>query len=197
VKHARHRRFIVRAPDPLEVDLDAGVQSAIRRLHDSVKDRFALDLEAFLDALVVAADAPWGPRVEADLAEAHVLSWTGVRALRAAGMDVGSHTRTHRVLDTLLAEDLVRELEGSRAELEAELDEPVVALAYPTGRPVAQNTPVRAAVRSAGYRLAFSYNTGRQHLPIIDPLAVCRFSVDRDVSERTLMARVVMPRLLR
>ena len=197
VKHARKRRFSLSGPGAEDVDLQQGIEPAARRLHEVVKRHAGLDLEGFLESLARAADAPWSEAIEKELVDRHVMGWDDVRALRAAGMDVGSHTRTHRVLSTIPATELASELSGSRAELEDVLGEPVPALAYPVGKPVASIPDVRAAVVDAGYRLAFSYGAGRQDLTRLDPLDVCRFAVDKDTTENALLAQIALPWLMR
>jgi peptidoglycan/xylan/chitin deacetylase (PgdA/CDA1 family) len=81
------------------------------------------------------------------------LTWDGVRALAAAGMEIGSHGVTHARLADLPG-DLVREeLLQSKRKLEAELHRPVDLLADPFNS-VRRN--VRAAAEEAGYRIAVS-----------------------------------------
>jgi len=193
LKHARRRRFSLPLPEPVEVDLDEGLSAAERRLHRVVKDRPGLDLEDFLQSLARAADAPWDDAVEAELVRRHVLTWDDVRALRRAGMDIGSHTRTHRVLQTVPTDQLADELAGSRSDLEAQLGEPISTIAYPVGRPVAGIPAIRSAVAAAGYRLGFSYRTGRQDLRRLDVLDVHRFSVERDTSDHAFLADLALP----
>jgi len=196
VKHARRRRFSLPRPDPVEVDIDRGVSQVERRLHRIIKDRPGLDLEDFLQSLAWASDAPWSDAVEAELVQRHVMTWDDVRALRRAGMDIGSHTRTHRVLQTVPTDALADELAGSRSELEAQVGEPILTVAYPVGRPVAGIPAIRAAVVDAGYRLGFSYGTGRQDLRRLDPLDVHRFSVERDTPDDVFLAQLALPWLI-
>ena len=65
-----------------------------------VKTTRLLDLDRFLDDLATRADAPWDAATERRLADRLIMTWDDVRTLRKSGMDVGSHTRTHRVLQT-------------------------------------------------------------------------------------------------
>src|ERR1044071_10430366 len=95
-----------------------------------------LDVERFLDGLAAALAVDWSPELEARHAEQLIMPWDQVRALARAGMDVESHCRRHRVLQTLDDAMLEDELVGSRRELEAQLGRPVRALAYPVGRGV-------------------------------------------------------------
>jgi len=195
VKHARRRRFTVEAHPPVEIDLDLGIPTAERRLQTIVKGVPGLDVERFLLSLNAAADAPWSAAVEADLVKRHVMTWDHVRGLRQAGMHVGSHTRTHRVLQTVPVSELASELTGAREDVEAAIGEAVLTIAYPVGQPIAAIPAIRAAVASAGYKVGFSYATGVQSLPILDPLDVSRLDIDRDNSEDFLLARMAIPRL--
>jgi peptidoglycan/xylan/chitin deacetylase (PgdA/CDA1 family) len=193
-KHARRHRFDVPGVGALEIG--DGDRSAVeRRLHRLVKERRNLDLETFLDDLAHRADAPWSRAVEDDLVARHVMTWDDVRALRQAGMDVGSHTRTHRVLQTVPPDQLEGELAGSRSDLERELGEEIRTIAYPVGRPVARDPVLRPALEAAGYRLGFTYNTGRQSLDAMDPLDVRRFAIEPSTTDRDLRVHIAFPRL--
>ena len=79
------------------------------------------------------------------------LVWSEVRALRDAGMEIGSHTVTHGSLVDLKHAELQIELEQSKADLERELEMPIDIFAYPFTR---QQIRVRQAVQHAGYRAA-------------------------------------------
>jgi peptidoglycan/xylan/chitin deacetylase (PgdA/CDA1 family) len=196
VKHAKRRRFTLSVPEAVDVDVELGIDRAARLLHEVVKSHAGLDLEAFLESLARAADAPWSEATEAALVQQNVMHWDDVRALRTAGMSIGSHTRTHRVLSTIPVEELANELSGSRSELEAALGECVQTLAYPVGRPVARIPAIRAAVVDAGYKLAFSYGSGRQGLRSLDPLDVRRFAEDWGETDQALLGRLSLPWLL-
>lgn len=81
------------------------------------------------------------------------LSWDGVRALAAAGMEIGSHTQTHARLSELNEEQVQDELVQSKRTLEEQLHAPVDLLAYPYN---SVRRRVRAAAEAAGYRIAVS-----------------------------------------
>jgi peptidoglycan/xylan/chitin deacetylase (PgdA/CDA1 family)/glycosyltransferase involved in cell wall biosynthesis len=98
-----------------------------------------------------------------------------LRELAAAGVTVGSHTRTHRMLDRVPADDMVDELAGSLADLESLQIPYCAALSYPHG---AYDERVRQVARSSGYRVAFTVRPGRV-CPGDDPLAVRRIEVLR------------------
>ncbi|HPT49230.1 MAG TPA: polysaccharide deacetylase family protein [Accumulibacter sp.] len=56
-----------------------------------------------------------------------------LKALRDAGMELGSHTHSHPILSKLSERDAEREVAQGKAELEAILGEPVTSFAYPNG----------------------------------------------------------------
>src|SRR3954464_3528094 len=58
-----------------------------------------------------------------------------VRALRAAGMDIGAHTVNHPILAEVSLERARQEMEASRAQLERITCAPVRLFAYPNGSP--------------------------------------------------------------
>jgi peptidoglycan/xylan/chitin deacetylase (PgdA/CDA1 family) len=162
-----------------------------------IKDTWALELDRFLDGLAEACGVEWSDAINRELADRMLLDWDGVRALRSAGMDVGSHTRTHRVLHKLPAEQVDDELRGSKQLLEAKLGEPVHAMSFPvSGREVVDRPLIRRAIREAGYRLAFSNSTGVNNLwSGLDRFGIRRFSTDLDVDEPMLRAMLALPAL--
>jgi peptidoglycan/xylan/chitin deacetylase (PgdA/CDA1 family) len=195
VKNARRPSISLSYPYPLSVDLTLG-RSASRRLTAIVKEHPGLDLDRFLQEVTQAADVPWSDALEAEMADRLVMTWDHVRALRRAGMDVASHTRTHRLLHTLDPAQLADELKGSREDLQRELGEPAFAISYPDGRAIPEDSPIRRAVRDAGYEIGFTYNTGLQRLGEgLDPLGVGRLAVDPEVTTTAFRSSLAIPGL--
>jgi peptidoglycan/xylan/chitin deacetylase (PgdA/CDA1 family) len=176
---------------------------ALRNLADLVKDTPNLDLERFLDELAHAFRIDWDLGIEQRHADDIVMTWDHVRALADAGMDVESHTKSHRVLQTLGRHELHEELAGSKRELEAQLGRPVHAVAYPVGRRVAHITAIREAVQDAGYKLGFTNASGASRIwprPFANMLPTDRFDVrrlstDRDMSDAMYFTQIAVPRL--
>ena len=102
------------------------------------------------------------------------LDWDQLSALAAVGVEIGSHSRRHRPMDTLTRVARADELVRSRAELTARLGVEVRSFCYPHGY---SSRPVRRAVAEAGYlnacvigrRLARS-GDHRYALPRLQPL---------------------------
>jgi peptidoglycan/xylan/chitin deacetylase (PgdA/CDA1 family) len=70
--------------------------------------------------------------------KAGALTWSEVREIAAAGIEIGAHSVTHRDLETLSAAEAHAEIRGSKAQIEDQLGMPVRAFAYPYGRSNAQ-----------------------------------------------------------
>jgi len=87
------------------------------------------------------------------------LSWPQLRRILAAGMEIGSHTRSHPRLDKINNPGtLWDQIFTSKQILESKLNAAVDEFAYPFG---AYNAASASIVRSAGYRAARACCIGR------------------------------------
>jgi peptidoglycan/xylan/chitin deacetylase (PgdA/CDA1 family) len=108
-----------------------------------------------------------------------------VRVAARDGLDVGSHTMSHRWLPHLPPDELARELVESRRSIEELVDRPVGALAYPVG---GWDRRVCEAARLAGYDVALTVDRGTNS-PHTDRLALRRaFAPDNVADFELLMA---------
>jgi peptidoglycan/xylan/chitin deacetylase (PgdA/CDA1 family) len=110
----------------------------------------------------VAWNHPKGPEISA----------ADVRELRTMGMEIGSHTWTHRLLTGRPRAEVVDELTRSRTALEDLLGEPVTSLSYPEG---CFSAMIRAAAAECGYRLARTtraYRVSKATDPLRMPITV-------------------------
>jgi len=175
-----------------------------KRINDLIKDAKQLDLDRFLDGVATALGVPWNREIEAEYAAGLIMTWDHVRALSRAGMDVESHSRTHRVLQTLDDAGLESEIAGSRADLEAQLGRPIRAIAYPVGRRLGQGTEkIRAHIARAGYKIGLSNSSGvnrifpksMRSMSQLDPFDIRRLSLDRSMSDAMFLTQIAVPRL--
>jgi len=86
-----------------------------------------------------------------------IMTGDQIKALRAGGMTIGSHTRSHVRLTEISAEAVADEVRTSKQRIEDLLGEPVHYFAYPYGL---QDGAVRNAVENAGYLAACSTRSG-------------------------------------
>lgn len=94
-------------------------------------------------------------------------------ALAATGHTIGCHTHTHPDLTELPPNELEREIVGSKQMLEDLLGRSIEAFCYPYG---ARNSVVAAAVRQAGFDVAFTIDLGGVG-PGDDPYQLNRIAV--------------------
>jgi peptidoglycan/xylan/chitin deacetylase (PgdA/CDA1 family) len=114
-----------------------------------ILERFGFASTLFVATGYVGETARW----LADLGEGHrpMMSWDEIAALPQRNVEVGAHTHSHPQLDLLSEVEAAREIEHSKALLEAHLGRRVESFAYPHG----YSTPaVRRLVARAGFSAA-------------------------------------------
>jgi peptidoglycan/xylan/chitin deacetylase (PgdA/CDA1 family) len=128
--------------------------------------------------------------------ELALLDADGLRAVHAAGVEVGAHSVTHRALTGLSDSELQVEVAGAGERLVAAGLPRPRAFSYPYGE---HDVRVTQAVGAAGYELGFTVEPGiveRGH----DPLALPRIEVlssDRGWRFRLRMAAASWPHAAR
>lgn len=107
------------------------------------------------------------------VAEKPLMTEADWRVWLAAGMDIGSHTRTHADLNQASADQAREEIAGSKRELENTLGCEVRHFCYPYGRFSAEHSQM---AREAGYVTATTTRRGRMHAGD-DPMTLRRVLV--------------------
>ena len=118
--------------------------------------------------LFTIAGAPDGYRVMSD---------AQLRETAASGIEIGSHSLTHRSMARLPRTEAAHEARASRERLEDLLGRPVTAFAYPFGTRLDYSAETTEVLREAGYRLAFTSQHGAVR-PGLDPLRLPRVKVE-------------------
>jgi peptidoglycan/xylan/chitin deacetylase (PgdA/CDA1 family) len=106
------------------------------------------------------------------------MDWDQVREIATAGIGIGSHGCSHRILTRLKPEEVEEELVRSKAEIEAHIGQEVQHLAYPDG---AWNRALMALVAKAEYRTECLGVSGPDGVGY-KPLALCRLGIAEAVS---------------
>jgi peptidoglycan/xylan/chitin deacetylase (PgdA/CDA1 family) len=107
------------------------------------------------------------------------MNWEQIRRLHGAGMEIGSHTLTHRPPAMLDDQELRYELVESRRILEDGLGAPVTSISSPTGF---FNARMRDIAREVGYRALCIGRVGLAHANG-DPFSLNRVAVKRALGE--------------
>ncbi|MER5336647.1 polysaccharide deacetylase family protein [Micromonospora sp. NPDC002717] len=154
-------------PRPVLVTFDDGFPDLAETALPVLR-RYRLTATAFVIAARVGATPP--PDGDPSL------DWDQLRDLRSHGVEIGSHSQSHRALDCLRRAELRQEVAGSRQVLEDGLGTPIRSFAYPYGY---HSDAVRTAVRAAGYSSACGVKNALSH-PGDDVFAIARVLIERD-----------------
>jgi peptidoglycan/xylan/chitin deacetylase (PgdA/CDA1 family) len=105
------------------------------------------------------------------------LSWDQVREMRDGGIDFGSHGVNHLILDKA-GVDVDGELQRSKRDIEAQIQDQVAAFSYPNGN---YNASIAKKVAAYGYRLGFGTRFGLNSLTT-DRFALKRVNIFQDAT---------------
>ncbi|WP_286234354.1 polysaccharide deacetylase family protein [Thalassotalea sediminis] len=107
------------------------------------------------------------------------MTWKQVKQLAEQGMEIGSHTISHRILSQLDKQEQSKEIIESKLIIEQKIEKSVNSIAYPVGRYFCYNQASFELSIQAGYQIAFNNEPGR-HLEISNPFDINRFCVAHD-----------------
>ena len=114
-----------------------------------------------------------------------------VRNLADNGIYIGAHTINHPILASTDDAQARNEIAGSKRQLEAILQRPVEAFAYPNGKPGPDyGVAHRDMVRELGFSVALSTHWGAA-VSASDPLQLPRFT-PWDRTEGRFMLRLLL-----
>jgi len=118
-------------------------------------ERLGVSIQIFVCTRYARAGAPLSiPELAGDdPVQLATMSWDELREHADRGVRIGSHAVSHPHLTRLSDDELRRELEDSKAEIEAELGRRCPELAYPYGE---HDARVRATTQAAGYDRAYA-----------------------------------------
>jgi peptidoglycan/xylan/chitin deacetylase (PgdA/CDA1 family) len=139
----------------------AAVREAVRRCVGTGRAPDAADTDAVVETVKASCDESRIDKLVDTLARAaglqrplfpgrrFFLDWDQVREMAAAGVEIGSHGCSHRIMTRLSAQETRHELVRSKAEIESRIGRKVVHFAFPNED--ANPALLRLAAR-AGYR---------------------------------------------
>ena len=104
------------------------------------------------------------------------MTWDQVRALRKAGHDIGSHTKSHPDLGVIPPDQALPEIKGGSEQLDAELGEHSGLFAYPFGARKNMSAANQALVNQLDLRCCLSAYGGTVR-PGDDPLRLKRITI--------------------
>jgi peptidoglycan/xylan/chitin deacetylase (PgdA/CDA1 family) len=145
-----------RLPPPRSVILtfDDGYEDNYLHAYPILKN-YGFPATIFLVSRAIGGTNQWD--TGSDLTGRPILSLPQIREMQAGGLSFGAHTRSHRKLTELPAEQVIDEIQGSRSDLEQQLDRPVLTFSFPYGR---YNRVSQRTAEQAGFLGACSVESG-------------------------------------
>jgi peptidoglycan/xylan/chitin deacetylase (PgdA/CDA1 family) len=125
-------------------------------------------------AMAIVDDIGGGSGAEAS--GASVLGWDELRRLADDGVAIGSHSRTHPLLNKVTHAEASAEILDSLGDLEREIGPTPRVFAYPGG---GVDSGVAAVLEEQGFELAFLTRRGLNYLSRADWLRLRRINVGR------------------
>ncbi len=171
LKHARKRRFLLQDPIQTEFDLDAdGFAASLGKALYLRKHPLLSDGQQYLKELAEASDS----EVPGAASGRCFMDWEEASRMASAGMFLGAHTVSHRILSQLEPHQQCDEVIQSREQIKTCAGVDPIAFAYPVGLRDCFTPFTQSAVRDAGFQLAFSFYGGINRLPLSDPFDIQR-----------------------
>jgi peptidoglycan/xylan/chitin deacetylase (PgdA/CDA1 family) len=116
---------------------------------------------------------------ERKLCDELYMTWDDARALSQAGIELGGHTVNHEILSRLDRAGAEREVSGSRAALEREVEIESKSFAYPFGRRWDYSVEAQDAVQVSGFANAATTHAGTNRAST-NPYELKRIMIDED-----------------
>jgi len=112
--------------------------------------------------------------------ERRFLNWDEAREMQAAGMTIGSHTMTHRILSQLSPDEQRWELSQSKHVLQQNLGDSITSVTYPAGIRDTFDATTEQLARELGYTMGFSFYGGVNSPGQISPTNILRMAPNPD-----------------
>ncbi|MBV5283945.1 MAG: polysaccharide deacetylase family protein [Paludibacter sp.] len=129
----------------------------IRRFQKLFMEKPFQETSALLDTLSDLCGVPL-PDIQTQSNE--LMTWDQIREVSQNGIDIGSHSDSHIVLNTLSSDEQKKEMVVSKSIIENKIDKSVRTFAYPVGGYQHFSQHSMELVSECGYGAAFSFNTG-------------------------------------
>jgi len=162
------------------VSLDLATETGRDTAWHSITDHGRILPDHEKEALVERVARDLGVPLPATPPERYqAIAWETLRAMVEQGLQVGAHTLSHAILSRVDLGRAREEIEGSRDELERQLQRPVSWFCYPQGGLGDYTRAVRDLV-AEGFRGCYVAHPAPEDPA--DPFTLPRYSVSRDLS---------------
>lgn len=163
---------------------------AIRLFQKIMKSKPHVETSGLLLKLSEACDVCL-PEINTQSKE--LMTWNQIQEVAQNGIDIGSHTHSHRVLCTITTDEQREEMNTSKLIIEKNIGRKIRTIAYPVGNYQHFTSQTMSLASECGYEAAFSFNTGVNYSNNLNPFNVKR--IEPPVNIELLAATAVLPDL--
>lgn len=129
-------------------------RDVIKKLLSHIKYQTLIEREESIDSLLRIFDV-------SHLPTGLMMRSSEVKAMHAAGMEIGAHTINHPILTALALDEAEAEMAKGRERLQSIIDAPVDVFAYPNGKPGQDYDAKHASIaKRIGFRCAVTTTPG-------------------------------------
>lgn len=150
LRNTKRTEINLEFPVPLKLPLNGNREATLATVLQHYKQTDEAQAEAMMSNIRREAEC------DLPTAKRRFLNWDEAREMQAAGMAIGSHTRSHAILGRLSPAAQKQELEDSKKAIERQLGSKVRSLAYPVGEKGCFNETTEKIAIDAGYSMCFS-----------------------------------------
>jgi peptidoglycan/xylan/chitin deacetylase (PgdA/CDA1 family) len=192
VRNTKRTELNLEYPAPLKLSLNGHRETAIATVLQHYKRADNVNATELMNDIRREAEC------ELPALKRRFLSWDEAKEMRAAGMAIGSHTRSHAILGRLSPEAQKQELEDSKQAIESHLGSRVRSLAYPVGAKDCFSETTEKIAMDAGYSMCFSAYGGINEATHLRRSNLLRGTVpsNPDKFRAVAMARTSLGRLI-
>lgn len=180
LEHTSRRDTLETPAGQLSLSTPTRRQKAYRKIRDHIKKLPYSELLFWTHKICSELDAPPAPH--------RVLGWNALRELANEGVTLAPHTRYHRFLDQLTAEEVEEEVVGSMQDIKREIGSAPPIFAYPDGR---FNRTVIKILKDAGFIAAFTTIKGANDMQSTDRMQLRRINIGPYATVHDLRARIL------
>lgn len=104
-----------------------------------------------------------------------IMNWTELNEIKKEGVVIGSHTRTHPLLNKLeTAEEMIDELKGSAEQIKKQLGHFPITISYPIG---GYNEQIKKIAAEQGYQIGLAVNQVHYNPAVHDRFEIPRIEL--------------------
>ncbi|MBC7396951.1 MAG: polysaccharide deacetylase family protein, partial [Bdellovibrionales bacterium] len=172
IKKTKYRQLILRGRT---FDLNPPRRAVIHELQEWMRTLRADNTASLIQEISAACEVPLPGQ---EMCSGELMTWEQIAQAASAGITIGSHTHSHRVLSTLNLSEQFEEFRLSKQILEKKLGRPILSVAYPVGGHEDCHLETGGLAEKCGYQLGFSFQTGANHLNNLSPFGIRRVSAE-------------------